>query len=78
MNAKKDTACDSTEDMLAAISESNIKVENTRKDISIGSADVKALYPSLDIPFTIKIVCEELYASDISFEGLDSEELGLY
>ena len=36
VNAKKDTACDSTEDMLAAISESNIKVENTRKDISIG------------------------------------------
>ena len=78
VDAKKDTASDSTEDMLAAISECNVELQNTSNNISIGSADVKALYPSLDIPFTIEVVCEQMFKSNISFEGVDSEELGLY
>ena len=64
--------------MLAAIKESNEVLGDENKKITIGSADVKALYPSLDIPYTIEIVCEELYKSDIKFEGVDTEELGLY
>ena len=74
----KESACDSTEDMLAAIKESNEILGDINKKPTIGSADVKALYPSLDIPFTIEIVCEELYKSKIRFEGVDTEELGLY
>ena len=80
VDKNKSTACESTEDMLAAITESNsnMKEEDTRIDRCIGSADVKALYPSLDIPFTIQVVCEQIFRSGITFEGIDSEELGLY
>ena len=78
VNIYKESACDSTEDMLAEVKESNEFLEDTSEKITIGSADVKALYPSLDIPYTIEIVCEELYKSEIRFEGVDTEELGLY
>ena len=44
-----DTVCMSTEDMKAEIDRVNATLSN--KKIIIGSADVKALYPSLDIPF---------------------------
>ena len=46
--------CISTEEMLAEISRTN---EQTLTDVIIGSADVRALYPSLDIEFTIEKVC---------------------
>ena len=46
--------CVSTEEMLAEISRTN---EQTLTDVIIGSADVRALYPSLDIEFTIEKVC---------------------
>ena len=44
----------------------------------IGSLDVKALYPSLDLDHTIEIAAEEFRKSDIEIEGIDDEELGLY
>ena len=44
----------------------------------IGSTDVVALYPSLDIIFTIDKVCEVFFESDISIQGIDYAELGLY
>ena len=40
--------------------------------------DVEALYPSLDIDFTVEKVCEVLYESAVKFEGVDYKELGLY
>ncbi|PFX34698.1 hypothetical protein AWC38_SpisGene381 [Stylophora pistillata] len=48
------------------------------EDVVIGSADVKALYPSLDIPFTIEKVCEVFYTSGVRVDGLNKEELELY
>ena len=44
----------------------------------MGSLDVKALYPSLDLDHTIGKATEEFYKSDIEIEGIDDEELGLY
>ena len=49
-----------------------------QKEIIVGSADVKALYPSLDIEFTAKIVSEVFYSSCIRIEGINHQELGLY
>ena len=47
-------------------------------NLNIGSTDVKALYPSLDIDFTVDKVCEVFFESDISIQGIDFAELGLY
>ena len=44
----------------------------------VGSADVKALYPSLDVGFTVDQVCEVFYGSEVRVEGVNVEELGLY
>ena len=44
----------------------------------IGSTDLKALYPSLDIPFTIEVVGEVFYNSNVNIAGVDNDELGLY
>ena len=44
----------------------------------MGSADVKALYPSLDIDFTVEKVCEVFDNSDTTVNGIDRDELGLY
>ena len=44
----------------------------------VGSADVKALYPSLDMDFTVDKVCEVFYGSEVRVEGVNVEELGLY
>ena len=40
--------------------------------------DVEALYPSLDIDFTVEKVGELLYESDVCIKGIDYQELGLY
>ena len=47
-------------------------------DVTIGSLDVKALYPSLDIEFTVEIVSNEFYNSEVRIENVDYVELGLY
>ena len=47
-------------------------------EIIIGSTDVKALYPSLDIDFTVAKVFEVIFDSSLSFEGLWYEEIALY
>ena len=72
----KDTVCLSTEEMVAEFD----RVNSTKPtgEIVIGSADVKALYPSLDIDFTVDKVCEVLMLSDVKFEGLWYKEVGLY
>ena len=40
--------------------------------------DVKALYPSLDIPHTIEKVCEIFENSDTEIENVDYEEVSYY
>ena len=44
----------------------------------IGSLDVKALYPSLDLDHTIETAAEEFKKSEVEIEGIDEKELGLY
>ena len=68
------TTCTSTEEMIAAIEEAN---ENIDERTTIGSADVKALYPSLDIDFTAEKVSEMFLESELTVD-VDSKELGLY
>ncbi len=65
-----------TEEMLAEFKRLNN--DHITEDIIVGSADVKALYPSLDVDFTVEKVCEVFYNSEIHVEGVDTEELGLY
>ena len=58
-----DTVCLSTEEMVAEIDR-----VNTRHHES--GLDFKALYPSLDIDFTVEKVCDVIRQSTIKFEGL--------
>ena len=44
----------------------------------IGSLDVKALYPSLDVPFVAEKVAEMFLDSNLTVPSLDVKELGLY
>ena len=71
-------ACESTEDLLAAIEETNSRTH--KNQLKVGSLDVKALYASLDIPFTADIVAQEFVESevDVQSESIDVQELGLY
>ena len=51
---------------------------NIEFPIVVGSADVKSLYPSLDIEFTVDVVCEVFQSSGVVLEGIDYEEVALY
>ena len=68
--------CMSTEDMIAEMNSVNQNQEDD--NLIIGSTDVVALYPSLDIEFTIDRVCEVFFESNVSVRGTDDLELGLY
>ena len=68
--------CMSTEEMLQGIQSVNNLREGT--NMALGSADVKALYPSLDIEFTVSKVCDVFCDSGIQVQGCDVDELGLY
>ena len=65
-----------TEEMMSDISRVNCEGLNDKN--VVGSTDVKALYPSLDIPFTIEVVGDVFYNSNVNIAGVDNEELGLY
>lgn len=52
-----ETVCQSTEEMLAAIKKLNESGE-LDADCTIGSADVKALYPSIDVNLAAEKVAE--------------------
>ena len=74
-------SCESTEDILAEITDVNENCEIGENDkLIVGSLDVKALYPSLDINFTAERVADEFYSSPVSIdnESVDVGELGLY
>ena len=44
----------------------------------VGSLDVEALYPSLDITRCAKVVGRKLYESDLKFTNLNWKEIALY
>ena len=74
--AGEKTICSSTEELLAEVEKLN--EEGLDDTMIIGSMDVEALYPSLDIDFTIEKVCELMYESSAKYEGVNIKELGLY
>ena len=55
-----------------------MNIEGIDKDCFIGSADVVALYPSLDIDEVAEVVGEMVKKSDIELEGVNYEETSLY
>jgi len=73
------TECRSTEEMKAAIGQTNINIKS-KKDIEyiLFSMDVKALYPSLNIEETANLVYNVLLNSEIVIEEVDMTELGQY
>jgi hypothetical protein len=71
-----ESVCMNIEEMLADFKRLN--VDHITEDIIVGSADVKALYPSFDVTFTVEKVCEIFHSSSIKVIGIDTEELGLY
>ena len=70
------TVCSSTEELLAEVA--RINEQGLDETDIIGSMDVEALYPSLDINFTIDKVCELMHESNVTIEGVDYKELALY
>ena len=65
-----------TEEMMAEIA--RVNAEGLSDKVIVGSTDVKALYPSLDIEFTIQVVCEVVDSSGVTIDGMNYEEMGLY
>ena len=68
--------CISTEGMIAAMEELNKK--DGISELIIGSMDVKALYPSLEMKPTIDIIQKVFEEVDIKIEGVDWAEAGKY
>ena len=78
---KYTTGCQSTEELLAEVDELNIRLEGGLEGDSrvvVGSLDVKALYPNIDVDFAVGIIGEMFEGSDVMIEGIDYEEMGLY
>ena len=72
----ENSVCSSTEEMIAAVDEVNERgIDST---YIIGSADVKALYPSLDIEFTIEVVCDMFNRSKVNIKNVNYKEVALY
>ena len=60
---------------------SRVKLVNETVDLTdcvIGSMDVKALYPSIDIDFAVEKCVEMIIESDVKFQNVNTDELGLY
>ena len=68
--------CTSTEDLLSRIDKLN-ESEDLDNCI-IGSMDVSALYPSIDIDFSVDRCVEMIQDSDAKFDHINVDELGLY
>ena len=52
-----------------------VNTEGLGENIIVGSTDVKALYPSLDVDFTIQVVCDFFETSDVVIHGVSYEEM---
>ena len=71
------THCDSTTDLLEEIEKVN-QTGKVSKNVIIGSLDVEALYPSLDIEKCSEVIRKRLEESELKFEGLKWKEIALY
>ena len=68
--------CDRTEDLLAEIE--RVNEQNVDPNWTVGSLDVEALYPTLDVDECAKVVGDTLYNSNIVIEGLQWKNIALY
>ena len=76
---KKSREAQSTEEVLRAVEEASVKLREERvQELVIGSMDVRALYPSLDIEASARIVSEEIIKSEIEYRGVDIKLAGVY
>ena len=76
---ESDTHCNSTQNLLADIDEiSDDEDYNMTEELVIGSLDIEALYPSLDIDVCAFLANKRLYESGIEFGDLQWEEMMLY
>ena len=66
--------CASTEESLAEFDRMN--EEGVKDGCFIGSADVIALYPSLNIEKVTKVVAEMIKESSVTLEEVDYDEIG--
>ena len=66
----------STEGLLAEVE--RINDGGIEDGYFVGSADVEALYPSLDVDFTVEKVCEVFMGSSMNIKGINYKELTLY
>ena len=73
----EETNCKSTEELLQEFERVN-REEDVQKTWVVGSLDVDALYPSLDIERCAEVVSRKLFESDITFKGLSWKEIALY
>ena len=64
---EEESVCLNTGEMLADFK--RVNDSHITEDIIIGSADIKALYTSLDMPFTVEKVCEVFYTSAVRVVG---------
>ena len=72
----EETVCTNTKEVMAGIEEVNRKELET--EILVASADVEALYPSLDIDHASEIVAKTFNEREYEFEEIDTRELSLY
>ena len=72
-----DTQCGSTDELLNKVEKIN-RARDADPRWTLGSLDVKSLYPSLDIDKCSKIIAKAMLASDIVYKGLKWCEIGLY
>ena len=71
------TNCLSTNELLTEFERLNRDV-NVQKEWVVGSLDVDALYPSLDIKRCAEVVSQQLFKSDLVLNGLKWKEIALY
>ena len=68
--------CESTEDLFSRV-EGCSKTNDLSTSI-IGSIDVIALYPSIDVEFAVSKCKEPINERDVEFQKVDLNELGLF
>ena len=71
------THCDSTVDLLEEIENVN-KSGRVKDHMIIGSLDVDALYPSLDVEKCSEVFRQKLFSSELRFEGMEWKDIALY
>ena len=69
----------STEEVLRAIHATNKRLSDERvRDCVVGSMDVRALYPSLQIEAAAKVVMKQIQELDGVYDGADTILAGVY